>query len=53
MLNLFGKKRQIQDKIMEVLSEILETQAFLLSFQVEQKKENHFEVELLVKMRVC
>lgn len=47
MLKLFsGKKNQAQTVIKELLSEILEKGAFLLSFQIEQEKENCFKIDI-------
>ena len=49
MLKLFsGKKKQAQDLIMELLSELLEAGGFLLSFQVEKEKDrdNAFKVDI-------
>ena len=49
MLKLFsGKKKQVQDLIRELLSELLEQGGFLLSFQIERDKdqENLFRVDI-------
>jgi len=49
MLKLFsGKRKQVQDLIRQVLSEILEGGGFLLSFQVEkdEEREDRFKVDI-------
>ena len=47
MLNLFGgKKKSIQNRITEILSELLEMGGFLLSFQVEKDKDNFFKLDI-------
>ena len=49
MLKLFsGKKKQAQDLIREILSELLEEGGFLLSFQIERDKdrEDLFKVDI-------
>ena len=48
MLNLFNaKKKQTQSVITELLSELLEKGSFLLSFQIEEKKEeNSFYIDI-------
>ena len=58
MLKLFGgKKKSAQNRITEILSELLETGGFLLSFQVEKDKDNSFKLDIfgedegLLKMR--
>lgn len=49
MLKLFsGKKKQVQDVLRELLSELLEGGGFSLSFQIEREKdrENLFKVDI-------
>ena len=47
MIKLFsGKKKSIQAVITELLSELLEGGAFLLSFQLEQDKEKSFRLDI-------
>ena len=47
MIKLFsGKKKSIQAVITELLSELLEGGAFLLSFQLERDKEKSFHLDI-------
>ena len=47
MLNFFGgKKDQTQERIRDLLSELLEGGSFQLSFQLEKDKDNHFKIDV-------
>jgi len=46
MLKLFGGKTNPQELIKKLLSELLEKGSFLLSFQLEEEKEDSFKIDI-------